>query len=72
MKLGKQDGPFSFSGLFLITRVRMRGFLGKRQPVIEATHVASGKQVTFTDIGPEFALMLFSNNNYKERHETNI
>lgn len=61
MRLGKQLGPFSFSGLFLITGVRMDGLMDKRQPVIDAAHVASGKQFTFTDIGTEFALMLFSN-----------
>ena len=62
MKLGHpSNGPFQFGGLYLITRTRMNGFLCRRHAEIDAVHIASGREVTFSDIGPEFALTLFSN-----------
>lgn len=63
MKLGhpSSGGPFQFCGLYLILSTRMKGLLFKREAVIDAMHVASGQEVTFSGIGPEFALTLFSN-----------
>lgn len=61
MKLGyPTNGPFSFVGLYLISGVRMQGFLSKRQPIVNAVSLATGEAVSFS-VGVEFALTLFSN-----------
>ena len=65
MKLGHpSNGPFQFDGLFLVTGTRMKGFMSKRHALIDAIHIKSGQTVTFSGIGPEFALTLFSNKRF--------
>lgn len=66
MKLGHPmaRGPFQLKALYLVTHTRMEGFLFSRHAVIDAVHVASGRKVTFSGIGPEFALTLFSNKKF--------
>lgn len=59
-----QGGPFQFCGLYLVTDIWTKGFMSKRRAEIQATCIASGKEVTFSGIGPGFALTLFSNKKY--------